>query len=317
MLSSPSSPTGIPTLATAARRRRSAPAPHFSVLVSAHDAAWETDQLMRFPLDRFKEHTSATPFTAAIEATRSRSLRALEKIPTLLLYESCVGGARGEIARFGRLVDVRLLEAELVFGFAEEGRVARSVVEAFADRLDLSPWQFNRTHWSIKVGGLPTDFLRQISATYDVVLSFAGENRRYVERVATHLRTQGVRVFYDGFEEASLWGKDLVEHLDAIYRRGGSYCVLFISAAYREKMWTIHERRSAYACALEAAAEYLLPARFDDTELPGLRPSVAYVTLAGKTPAALARLILAKLGRPPRPPQRKRASTVAKSERGG
>lgn len=44
---------------------------------------------------------------------------------------------------------------------------------------------------------------------YDVCLSFAGEDRRYVERVAQGLRKAGARVFYDRYEQVEMWGKDL------------------------------------------------------------------------------------------------------------
>ena len=44
---------------------------------------------------------------------------------------------------------------------------------------------------------------------YHVPLSFAGEDRAYVEKVATLLVSEGVSVFYDKFEEATLWGKNL------------------------------------------------------------------------------------------------------------
>jgi hypothetical protein len=67
-----------------------------------------------------------------------------------------------------------------------------------------------------------------------------------------------------------LWGKDLYEHLDYIYGRAARYCVLFISNDYAKKVWTTHERRSAQARALEEHEEYILPARFDDTEVPAL-----------------------------------------------
>ena len=53
------------------------------------------------------------------------------------------------------------------------------------------------------------------SREYDVSLSFTGEDREYVEQVASGLRHQGVRVFYDRYEEANLWGKDLCVHLAA------------------------------------------------------------------------------------------------------
>ena len=42
---------------------------------------------------------------------------------------------------------------------------------------------------------------------YDVCLSFAGEDRDYVNKVAEELRSAGVRVFYDLYEQVDLWGK--------------------------------------------------------------------------------------------------------------
>ena len=47
------------------------------------------------------------------------------------------------------------------------------------------------------------------SREYDVALSFAGEDREYVEAVASALQQAGVKVFYDQYEEVELWGKNL------------------------------------------------------------------------------------------------------------
>jgi hypothetical protein len=132
---------------------------------------------------------------------------------------------------------------------------------------------------------------------YEVVLSFAGEEREYVEEVAQILAASGVLVFYDKFERATLWGKDLSEHLHTVYAGSARYCVMFISKAYAEKIWPTHERRSAFEKAIMERQEHILPARFDDTEIPGLRKSICYVDLRGETPGSLARLILEKLGR--------------------
>ena len=131
---------------------------------------------------------------------------------------------------------------------------------------------------------------------YDVCLSFAGEERPYVEMVARVLQDRGARVFYDRDEVKTLWGKDLVEHFDHIYRSASRYCVMFISEAYASKAWTRHERRSALARALVEEDEYVLPARFDDTELPGLPPTIGYVDLRQYAPATLADFVLGKLG---------------------
>ena len=145
------------------------------------------------------------------------------------------------------------------------------------------------------------------SYDYDVCLSFAGENRIYVEGVACKLRERGIRVFYDKYEEVQLWGKDLYVHLDDVYRNTARYCVLFISAAYRDRLWTNHERRSAQARAFQENQEYLLPARFDDTSIPGLLTTVGYIDLRDKSPAELAEMIETKIGSPTRenyfPPQ--------------
>ena len=132
---------------------------------------------------------------------------------------------------------------------------------------------------------------------YEVALSFASEDREYVKSVAEYLKNNNVKVFYDEYEEVTLWGKDLAEHLDKVYRGRARYCVMFISKNYANKVWTSHERRSALAKAIEEKEEYILPARFDDTEIPGIRPTIGYVDLSKKTPEQLGKMILQKLGR--------------------
>ena len=141
---------------------------------------------------------------------------------------------------------------------------------------------------------------------YDVCLSFAGERRDYVERVAARLRDLDVAVFYDEYETVALWGKDLYEHLSRVYTEYSRFCVLFASREYEEKVWTTHERRSAQARALQGIdANYILPARFDDTVIPGVRETIGYVDLRFCQPEKLAELIAQKIRsegstRPPR-----------------
>lgn len=136
---------------------------------------------------------------------------------------------------------------------------------------------------------------RRADFEWDVCLTFAGEDRPYVEMVADGLKKSGLRVFYDRDEKGKLWGKDLAEHFDYVYRLGSRYCVMFISEAYAKKPWTRHERRSALARALAEEGEYILPARFDDTELPGLRPTIHYLDLRETAPATLVQFICEKL----------------------
>jgi TIR domain len=128
---------------------------------------------------------------------------------------------------------------------------------------------------------------------YDVALSFAGEDRDYVEAVATALMNKGLRVFYDRFEEADLVGRNLVDHLSDVYQSRARLCVVFVSRAYAQKPFPRLERQAAQATALLAEQPYIIPVRLDDTEVPGLLSTVAYVS--GKTPEGLAHLVASKL----------------------
>jgi hypothetical protein len=140
------------------------------------------------------------------------------------------------------------------------------------------------------------DFTR----SYDICLSFAGEDRVYVEALAKLLQNAGVRTFYDEFEKADLWGKDLYSHLHDIYQNQARYCVMFISKHYVEKAWTALERRSAQARAFESNTEYLLPVRFDDTEVPGLPSTIAFVDTNSINLQQLCEMIIRKVGPRPR-----------------
>lgn len=131
---------------------------------------------------------------------------------------------------------------------------------------------------------------------YHVALSFAGEDREYVERVADRLLAAGVKVFYDGFEEARLWGKDLYVHLSDVYRKKALYTVIFASKHYRKKLWTNRERQSAQERAFESNKEYILPALFDKSvAVPGMLKTTGYISLWNREPEAVADLIIEKL----------------------
>ncbi len=131
---------------------------------------------------------------------------------------------------------------------------------------------------------------------YEVALSFAGEQRGYVECVAIALQSRHIAVFYDDFEKVNLWGKDLVEELHDVFANRADKVVMFISQEYVEKVWPKHERRSILSRAIHEKSEFILPVRFDDTLVPGLTTSVKYEQTAEHTPAQLAAMISEKIG---------------------
>jgi TIR domain len=133
---------------------------------------------------------------------------------------------------------------------------------------------------------------------YDIALSFAGEQRKQIEEIAQCLGAAGVEVFYDSFSKAQLWGKDLYQHLSDVYQKKARFCIIFVSKDYAEKAWTNHELKAAQARAFtEKGAEYILPVRFDDTEVAGVLPTIGFLDFRTEGTAGICAAALEKLGK--------------------
>ena len=123
-----------------------------------------------------------------------------------------------------------------------------------------------------------------ITPEYDVALSFAGEHRDYVEKVAEGLRNAGIRSSTISSKPQHSGARTLSTILPQSIHLRARYVVMFISQEYVEKAWTTHERQHAQGRSLVAKEEYILLARFDDTEVPGMPTTVAYQDLRRVSP---------------------------------
>lgn len=130
---------------------------------------------------------------------------------------------------------------------------------------------------------------------YDVVLSFAGEDREYVEECADILTALGIKVFYDSYEQDVLWGKDLYTFLADIYSNKARYAIVFISQHYVKKCWTKHEFKFINERMFNSETEYLLPVFLDDTKLCGIPETQEYLT--NKTPYEVAVMFAKKINK--------------------
>ena len=130
---------------------------------------------------------------------------------------------------------------------------------------------------------------------YEVCLSYARKDKYFVRPLAAYLAKQGIKFFYDEDEQATTWGKDLAVFLTEIYLKKSRYCVLFISKHYEQSLWTNQEKKSALARAILQREEYILPFRLDDTEIPGILPTTAYLSIGAHTPESLGQIIIEKL----------------------
>lgn len=151
----------------------------------------------------------------------------------------------------------------------------------------------------INVFILSKDIYQVLSAKdkyeYDVALSFAGEDRAYVDIIANKLKSRGIKVFYDHFETSKLWGKDLYQCLNKIYKDKARYCVIFVSDSYKNKSWTKHELKSAQNRAFIENEEYILPVFLENVKLDGLNDTIGYINASDFSESEITDLIIEKL----------------------
>ena len=130
---------------------------------------------------------------------------------------------------------------------------------------------------------------------YDVAISFAEENRNVAEQLAGVFSQKRLRVFYDEYYKADLWGKNLYDHLSDVYKNKAIFCVVLLSKYYAKKQWTNIERQAAQARAFEENREYILPIRLDTTEIKGILPTTGYLDYDQETPLSIARMLHEKV----------------------
>lgn len=174
-------------------------------------------------------------------------------------------------------------------------RSAHQLLEPYIGNIILRCLAFEPSDRFVSVDHLKIELCNHKTYDYDVALSFAGENREYVRRVAQILSSRGVKVFYDENEQESLWGKDLFQYLDVIYQKRAKYCMVFISEHYKRKLWTKHEIKSVFARVFIEENDYFLPVVFDDTQLPGLRVTTGYLDARLLSPEEVSSLFIRKL----------------------
>src|SRR5260370_16782191 len=72
---------------------------------------------------------------------------------------------------------------------------------------------------------------------------------------------------------------------------------MFISQHYATKLWTNHEREAAQARAFLEHEEYILPVHLDDAHIPGIPPTIGYLSWPPETAKTIADAIVIKLGK--------------------
>ena len=132
---------------------------------------------------------------------------------------------------------------------------------------------------------------------FDVALSFPGDRRRFIQKVAEALAQQlhQKQVFYDRWYEAELARPNLDVYLQSIYRDEAELVVVFLCAQYEEKEWCGLEWRAIRDLIKQKQDKAIMLIRFDKTVIPGLFSIDGYVDAIDRSPEEIANLILQRL----------------------
>ena len=132
---------------------------------------------------------------------------------------------------------------------------------------------------------------------FDVALSFPGEYRSYVERVARQLaEVLGPNAcFYDKHYRAQLAVPNADVLLQEIYRERSDLVVAFVCREYDEKKWCGIEWRKIRERLSDGGTGEIMYVRLNVGDVAGMTSLDGYVDAREETPEAMASLILEKL----------------------
>lgn len=283
----------------------------YNLFVSADPDEWNG---LPFIIPRSR-CVSENEYTNAEIASRfaglsSPQLRELCALPCIFAYER----PSAQDPKFGALRRVKRRRGGRL---QIEYRLIRCVpfltlddLQSLSVRLDIGDWELNRTHWAVKDVDLAIELGRKgitlpwqtklaqapdiRQHRFEVALSFPGEHRSYVNRVAEELaRELGPNAcFYDRNYEAQLAQPSLDLLLQEIYGERSGLVVVFICRAYDEKEWCGIEWEKIRERQVVGDARRIMYVRLDEGDVAGMTRLDGYVDARQRSPEEVAHLII-------------------------
>ena len=181
--------------------------------------------------------------------------------------------------------------------------------------LDIRAFELNRTHWAVKDVDLARELAQRGIALpdcasgsrrnvdierhrFEVALSFPGEQRSYVDRVAGELDdVLGAEAcFYDRFYEAQLARPNLDVLLQEIYGVRSGLVVVFVCAEYDAKLWCGIEWRKIRERGAAGDDREIMYVRLGEGEVAGMTRLDGYLDARARSPQEVARMIVERVG---------------------
>lgn len=103
--------------------------------------------------------------------------------------------------------------------------------------------------------------------TFDIAISFAGENRELAEEIAHTLRFLDYEVFYDKLYEANYLGSSWSKEFERIFSHDSKYIICLLDHNHQAKIWPTFERE----CFSEKVqTNEVIPIFLDETKFVGI-----------------------------------------------
>lgn len=282
----------------------------YNFLVTFKDGAWSLPAY-EYERDRFGEYT-----TPALKE-RFKNLTAevteeLKSYPALFAYEG-----HEEDLRVGYLRRIKDRSRSILIEYDFEPNIPAIPflkIVPLKGRLDIANYEMNRTHWALKdedlfeilhsAGLIDETFSssaghlgRVEEMRFKVALSFPGEKREYVGKIANELKKRLPKgaVFYDRDFTAQLARPNLDTLLQRVYLNNSDLVVVFLSSEYETKEWCGLEWRAIREIIKNKSDHSLMLMRFDDASIPGSFSLDGYIDLNEYDPIQAARFILERV----------------------
>ena len=288
-----------------------APGPLYNLFVSGFNGEWAGEPF-QIELSRCVREYTSPNLTNRYGSLDSGSMTELKRAPCIFAYETGnkrapkFGYIREIIQRQGQVrVEYELHDVD-PFLTAED-------LEQMTFELDIGKLELYRTHWAVKEVNLPKELhargialpssIRDVTNAvdiakhvFDVALSFPGESRPLVEKIAQELeRRLGPNAyFYDNIYVSQLAQPSLDTLLQGVYSRA-KLDVVFLGADYQKKDWCGVEFRAVREIMFARENARIMLVRTDDGAVEGVFKTDGYVDARKFEPAEIAAFICERL----------------------
>lgn len=281
--------------------------PIYNLVVSGLHTAWAGEP-SQIELSRCVREYTAPNVTQRCGGLDTASIAELKRAPCIFAYET----GHQLPPKFGYMKEIVQRQGQVRVEYElhqVQPFLTADDLEQMTFELDIGKLELYRTHWAVKEVNLPKELhargitlpssVRDVANAvdisrhvFDVALSFPGEARPLVEKIAQELeRRLGPNAcFYDNNYVSQLAQPSLDTLLQGVYSRA-KLDVVFLGTDYQKKDWCGVEFRAVREIIFGREHARVMFVRMDDGAVDGVFKTDGYVDARKFDPARIAEFI--------------------------